>query len=406
MKQIRMPEKIEKISTKWTTVAPFFSEFTYRFYYYEMKKGEMEIPTMGVRVKKAKLELFYDKEFLKKTSLKELEFVLIHEIMHIISLHQARFLNLNPTKLEQLSNQLIWNVAADMIINQNIKDKMYIDGNKVEVPKWTVFLEQARKEGYQGKDITEELYEWLKKNSKQSTKTIVVVGDGNASPTDDHSFMDAEELSEVDKNFIKDVIKNAEARGWGTVSGGMVEEIKEAIRERGLNWKQLLRKYTKRWIDEKGPNKFRTWNKRNRRQLPLPGYKRPHNKVIVAVDTSGSIGQEEFKAFFREIETIVQDMQRMEVIQCDTDIKRVDYYKKGDYKKIKLTGRGGTSFQPVFDWLHERKKKDLLIYFTDLYASFDINTYGIPAIWCSTTEEEMPKKLGPTIHIKLEEEDG
>ena len=142
-----MPEKIEKISTMWTKEAPFFSEFTYRFFYYEMSRGEMQIPTMGVQVKNAKLNLFYDKEFLEKVSLPELEFVLIHEIMHIISLHQERFNKIENSQPSEKQEELRWNIACDMIINSNIINGVKIGNRNLTPLKGIVMLETAREDG-------------------------------------------------------------------------------------------------------------------------------------------------------------------------------------------------------------------------------------------------------------------
>ena len=396
-----MPKKIEKISTMWTKEAPFFSEFTYRFFYYEMSRGEMQIPTMGVQVKNAKLNLFYDKEFLEKVSLPELEFVLIHEIMHIISLHQERFNKIENSQPSEKQEELRWNIACDMIINSNIINGVKIGNRNLTPLKGIVMLETAREDGYKGKPIAEPLYEWLKKEYPIKEKSVIIINGKAASTTDDHSFNG--DLTELDKKLLEDVIRNAVMRGWGNTSGDLIEKIDEITKEKSLNWKQLLRKYTQRWAYGKSPNKFRTWNKRNRRQLPLPGHKRYHNKIIVAVDTSGSIDKEQFKSFFKEIETITRDISKFKVIQCDADIKAINHYKRGDYKKIDLKGRGGTDFQPVFDWIREHKEADsLLIYFTDLCAPHQIETYGIRTIWCTTNNEEMPKHLGPTIHIKEE----
>lgn len=407
MKRIRMPKKIEKISTYWTKEAPFFSEFTYRFYYYEMKPGEMEIPTMGVKVENAKLHLYYDKEFLDKISLKELEFTLIHEIMHIVSLHQNRFNNVVPEENRQ-EYSLHWNIAADMIINTSILQNTTIANKKIKPLKGIVTLDQAYKKGYKGKPITEPLFKWLIREYPKKKKNIYIVSLSNSklSTVDDHSFMKKAELKDIDQKFIEDVIKNAVMRGWGSTRGDLVDEINEIAKGKTLNWKQLLRKYANSWAYGKGALKYRTWSRRNRRQLPLPGYKRPHNKIAVAIDTSGSIDQEQFEAFFREVEFITRDINNFTVLECDTVVQQVSHYKRGDYKKMKLLGRGGTSFQPVFDWLKEHKQTDvLLIYFTDLFASHDINNYGIRTIWCTTNGERMPSHLGPTINISGENDD-
>lgn len=433
MKRIRIPKKIEKISTNWVQNAPFFSEFTLRFYYHECEPGEMPMPTCGVSVERGRLNFYYDKEFLKKLPIKYLEFVMIHEIMHIISLTIDR----------AMPEKKVWNVATDMIINDSITT-LRIGGKNISCWDQGTYLSHAIKEGYKGSKISEELYEWLiekydeyKKKYGMEMQQVSMKGldgdgkgkggkdkqdgqddGGGGSGTEDsplknmfkqmdvHDWLE-KQLTELDKKAIQEVVKSARMRSWGTMSGAMVEYLDDLTRDKALNWKQLLRKYTNKWTWGKGPVRFRTWSKRNRRQLPLPGYKRPHNELVVAVDTSGSIDQASFQAFFNEVETIAKDKDRLTILECDTEIKRVySNYRRGDYKKIKLEGRGGTNFQPPFDWMVEHKKQNcLLIYFTDLWASWDFDKHHISCIWCTPSSgEDAPVEYGKTVHIDLKED--
>jgi len=441
MKSVRIPKKIEDISLRWVQLAPFLAEFTMRFYYHEAEKGEMEIPTMGVGVHHGRFNLYYDKEFLKKIPKNILEFVLIHEIMHIVSLHQER----------KMPERLVWNIATDMIINDNITT-LKIAGRPVKCWKDAVYLDHAVSQGYQGEKISEELYEWLlKEYNKYKKKYGSKAGVCSLPKADDQSHkggnadkkasgqnqksgnsgkessgqdqkskgsdsplkrmfkqMDAHEwlekqLTEMDKKAVEEIVKSARMRSWGSMSGNMVEYLDKLTKDKTVNWRQLLRKYTNNWSWGKGPIRFRTWNKRNRRQLPLPGYKRPHNELVVAVDTSGSIDQEYFQMFFNEVESIAKDKDRLTILECDTKINNIyDKYRRGDYRKIRLVGRGGTNFAPVFDWMQENEKqKSLLIYFTDLYADWNFDTHGIHTIWCTPNEnEDAPKDKGKTVHIK------
>lgn len=472
MRAVRIPPKIEELSLKWIQKAPFFSEFTMRFYYRECERGEMPMPTMGVSIEKGRLYLYYDKEFLEQIPKNILEFVMIHEIMHIISLHVDR----------KLPQSMVWNVATDMIINDSITT-LHIGGKKVKCWKEAAYLNDAIKQGYKGPKISERLYEWLMEKyedykkqhgeSLQQPSGIPQDGSGQGDPQqgsgqgqpqqkedqkgsggsedknqdgkegkkpqpgkgkgnqespgfdwgeydenesrgdplknmfrsmDVHEWLQ-KELSELDKKSIEEIVKSARTRSWGTMSGEMVEMLDELTRDRTLNWKQLLRRYTRNWVYGKGPVRFRTWSKRNRRQLPLPGYKRPHNEIVIAVDTSGSIDQEYFQMFFKEIESIAKDKDRLTIVECDAEINKVyDSYKRGDWKKIKMYGRGGTAFGPVFDWMVENKKdKAMCIYFTDLCAPWQFDNHGIRTLWVTPEMNDAPKEKGPTVHITKEE---
>ena len=60
--------------------------------------------------------------------------------------------------------------------------------------------------------------------------------------------------------------------------------------------------------------------------------------------------------------------ERVYVTQCDTQVRDViDFHSDEAPDEITIKGRGGTSFQPVFDYIAEHGiDPDVLIYMTDL----------------------------------------
>lgn len=221
------------------------------------------------------------------------------------------------------------------------------------------------------------------------------------SKIDEHEIMgDNDGLTE---STIREIIDTGKIRGWGNISGNMVSKLEELTKPAQIKWQQLLRKYLSAMIYNHGPWHENTWSRRNRRQLPLPGTKKLSNKIVVAVDTSGSIRQADLEAFFTEIEAIVKDQSQLIVIQCDTQIVDVKTeYKKGDFRKIDIKGRGGTIVQPVFDYMLEHKLTQFpVVYFTDGYFSYDFETHGIRTIWCVTEDcNDIPG--GKNVYIDVE----
>ena len=116
-------------------------------------------------------------------------------------------------------------------------------------------------------------------------------------------------------------------------------------------------------------NRKKTITRRNRRQpnrLDLRGELRGHKaEIAVAIDTSGSISDEEFKQAIKEVLQIVKNYNHeITIIECDNEIRRA--YKVKPVKDIKerINIRGGTKFTPVFEYAN-KKKLNLLVYFTD-----------------------------------------
>jgi predicted metal-dependent peptidase len=110
--------------------------------------------------------------------------------------------------------------------------------------------------------------------------------------------------------------------------------------------------------------------------------------VVVAVDTSGSIGEPELQMFFAEMSGILEDVKpaRLVIAWCDAKLHRVDEVDEpGDLAGVRKKGApggGGTSFIPVFDWMAEEGiQPDALVYLTDGYGSFPVFTPQYPVIW-------------------------
>jgi predicted metal-dependent peptidase len=67
--------------------------------------------------------------------------------------------------------------------------------------------------------------------------------------------------------------------------------------------------------------------------------------------------------FMNEIYHLYKAGVDITIIQCDTEIKSIEDYK-GKFE-LKVTGRGGTDFDPVIDYYMEHREFTSLIYFTD-----------------------------------------
>ena len=141
--------------------------------------------------------------------------------------------------------------------------------------------------------------------------------------------------------------------------------------------------------------------KENRRYYDNPGLKvKMKQHVLLAIDTSGSVSDEEVKEFMNEMYHIHKSGTEVTVIQCDTTIRSIEPYK-GDLK-INIHGRGGTSFDPVLEYLNENiKKYSSLIYFTDGECSTSVNPKA-RTLWVLSERSAMNESLpGHVIRLEL-----
>ena len=151
-------------------------------------------------------------------------------------------------------------------------------------------------------------------------------------------------------------------------------------------WQDLIRAFFARKV---GSGSY-DWRKPDRRLIQRDIYapQRAGNgcgDVVVAVDTSGSIGQRELDVFFAEMRGILEDVRpnRLFLVWCDAKVHHVDELdQSSDLAGLKPHGGGGTNFIPVFDWVEAQDlKPDALVYLTDGYGAFPNAAPTYPVVW-------------------------
>lgn len=119
----------------------------------------------------------------------------------------------------------------------------------------------------------------------------------------------------------------------------------------------------------------------NRRGVRIPGYIGRDLRLVVAVDTSGSISRAELSVFMANVEKIRKLVSDLWVIVCDASIHEV-YHNPPDCTRLKVSGGGGTDFRPVFKFIEDHKiAPKLLLFFTDTYGTFPSLQPPYPVQW-------------------------
>lgn len=155
----------------------------------------------------------------------------------------------------------------------------------------------------------------------------------------------------------------------------------ESLLETKIRWQGLLGNFLTQRAETKNnwyrPNqKFRTtpfiFPTRENRKLNIGG----------AVDLSGSVPDEDVAEFFREFEEIISVFDaEVEIVLFDTKIQGAKTFTRADLPiKMKLIGRGGTDFVPVFDYFKD-KPIDGLVFMTDLCGTFPKYTPHYDVLW-------------------------
>lgn len=196
----------------------------------------------------------------------------------------------------------------------------------------------------------------------------------------------------------------AAAKAQGKLPAAL-ERMFSDILEPEVAWQDMIRALFARKVGAGGYD----WRKPDRRLIQRDIYapQRSGNgcgDVVVAVDTSGSIGQRELDVFFGEMRGILEDVRpnRLHLVWCDAKVHHVDELDQAsDLMGLKPHGGGGTDFRPVFEWVFENNvTPDCLVYLTDGMGYFPQDEPRYPVIWGSIYEgSKYP--FGDVVNIPL-----
>ena len=331
---------------------------------------------------------------LCRHSLKEIIFIICHEIEHIILNHPAEMVKSNPTNDSETFER--FNIAADASVNDRLRFEIEKE-NRVfmAVPDGCILSESIKNmfrlrnvrplENYQyyynlikKKDMPDE-NDNAETNSHGSSDTgdndndNIITADNCGKP-DDHNWQagdDADEITSVIREFINDSYEMMDEETRGLMPAYYLEQVKKINEPPKISWQRLLKKY----IGTIAAGKRKTRTKLNRRQPSRYDLSGEMNdkmlKIVVAIDTSGSVSSREIAQIFNEIFAILAKRRYViTVIECDSEIQRIYLVRKPSDIKLDVAGRGGTLFTPVIEHINsDRYYRDaLLIYFTDGYG--------------------------------------
>lgn len=183
-----------------------------------------------------------------------------------------------------------------------------------------------------------------------------------------------------------------QARQAGRMGESWLRAIDELIQPR-LPWRQLLARFM--MSVARDDYSFQRLSRREGDAL-LPRLASEQVHLFIALDTSGSIGNEELAQFAAEVDALKGQIRaRVTLHACDArlDLRGPWVYEPWEPITLpeKLGGGGGTSFVPVFDWIAtEHLRPDLVLYFTDADGEFPATAPDYPVIWLVKGKGRVP----------------
>jgi predicted metal-dependent peptidase len=245
---------------------------------------------------------------------------------------------------------------------------------------------------------------------KANGKEYDMGGDG----FDEHDWESFKELTNEEIKELSDGIDKALREGGmlaGRMGGKMPRAIGELL-EPKIDWRDALRDFVSSAM--KGKDEF-TWRRMNKRHMAndiyMPSMENETiGEVIVAIDTSGSIGGQELTEFATELASICDLVQpeAVRVIWWDAMVHGEQVFKPDSFNNIasllKPLGGGGTHVGCVSKYINEKKlTAECVIVFTDGYVESNIEwNITPPTLWMITQNKGLNVPSGKKVIFNKE----
>lgn len=330
------------------------------------------------------LKFYYNSRFIMMLKPKEVEFLVGHEVLHVVYDHMGRRGDRDPQ---------IWNIADDYAVNADLK--------RHKVGEFITTVPCLYESKYDGKPA-EEIYDDLMKNAQK-----ISIDDLIDQMIDDHMDGEGEgegeegdgkdgkgkrpKMSDEERERVRQEVKQAILNAAQSAEAGSLPKGVERLIKQHTNpvmpWREL--------IQTNLTSAIRTdfsWMRPSRRSWHMdaimPGMTPGEEiDVTIAIDMSGSIGNDQAQAFLGEIAGMMAafDGYKVHVFCFDTDIYNPANFTSENMDTIdsyEPVGGGGTDFDAIFEYLkREAIEPKRLIVFTDGYPC---GSWG-DANYCDTT---------------------
>mgnify|MGYP001586973335 FL=1 len=374
---------------------PFFGNMATRL---KITPADEFIPTAAVDGR----NLYYNTQFFNAMNNKEIEFVVAHEILHMVFDHLGRREERNPR---------LYNIAADYIVNNLlVRDRI---GDK---PSIVDCFQDFKYEGWQSEAVYDDLFKEAEKNGQEYIESLGEMLDEHIDWDKENEEREGkglpkyskEEMDQIKDEIKESMLQSAQSAGVGNTPVGIQRLIKE-MTEPKMNWRELLRMQIQSTIK----NDY-TFSRPNRKAWHtgaiLPGMNFMDTiDICISFDMSGSIGNAQGKDFLGEVHGIMEEYKDYNIkIWCfDTEVYNEDDFSSDDGREItdyELKGGGGTDFDINWRYMkdHDIQPKKFLM-FTDGYAW---DSWGDPE-WCDTIfiihsnhNKDLEAPFGMTAHYE------
>lgn len=334
----------------------------------------------------------YGRKFLEQLSVEETAALALHENLHVLLKHIPRHRDLMKQDA-RLANMAMDYVVNDIIVN--LKDKTLC-----KLPEGGLYDPQFHEWSVR------QVYDFLKKEQQQGGG-----GSRSKSTLDEHDDQAMQEATPEQLKKLSDEVSQALQEG-AMLAGKMGIKLPRVISDAmqpEVDWRDALREFVSSMV--RG-NDEQTWRRLNRKRLSddiyMPStYSERPGEIVIAIDTSGSIGDEILAEFAGEVasicENVTPDMVR--VVWWDTKVHGEQVFQDnydGIVNMLKPQGGGGTRVACVSEYLIENNySPDCVVVFTDGYVESEVKwDTTAPTLWMVTRNKTFTPPTGQMVKVK------
>jgi len=350
----------------------------------------------------------YGREFVEGLTDAELRGLVLHENYHKLYSHLTTWrhlYNLNPK---------LANVACDYVINLKI-----MDDNKdgfATLPEGALIDSK-----YRGMD-TAQVFNLLKKDMDEddeggATGTGGGSGSGDnesggkGTGLDEHDWDGAQELSDEEKRELARDIDEAIRQGAlaaGKMGASGNRDLDELMQPQ-VDWREVLREFIQTTCIG---SDYSTYSRPNRRLMSqgiyMPsGISEQVEELVIAIDTSGSIGQSELTTFLSEVKGVCDTVKpaKVRLLYWGCSVVGDESYAMHELEQLvtstKPKGGGGTDVTCVTEYMAKKSiKPQAAIVLTDGYLYAGWGEWTCPVLWAVLDNKRALPDVGKAVHIK------
>ncbi|UFH58138.1 vWA domain-containing protein [Sulfurovum mangrovi] len=341
-----------------------------------------------------------NEEYIDKLNLAEVEFILSNGAMHAVLGHMERCSG---------RDKWLWQEACDFAVNAMLVK------NGLQAPEYVNY--QPQFEGMYAEEIYSQLKEEMKyapdtnhdssgdaqdqeespehqsgsneEQTKEQQPPQNEEGKVESAQEEEISQKELEQLSEELTEYFEQIFNKQKRQN--ALPKDLQFVVPEYFSHR-VDWREVLSgfiaSYAKTSYSFMPPNMKYLY-----RGIYLPSLSSDLLRVIIAIDTSGSVDRELLGTFLAEVESIMEVYPNFEIdlITADTKVHSHKTYMPGEALEYEVSGGGGTDFRPVFEYIDQNiDYPTALLFFTDGQGIYPVDEASYDVMWVMPEEIEVP----------------